>query len=561
MSSEPPGPDHVFNRYDMVIGPFWTQASGPEQAAQRQWQQTIAARGGVTLGQRVFISHFAAPYADQLALGNDTYIAAHAYLWGELSFGDHCTVNSFSEVRGHVRIGNGVRIGAHTSLLGFNHGRHPDRPIYQQPLTFAGITIGDDVWIGSHVVVLDGVTIGSHSIIGAGAIVTKDVAPWSIVAGNPARHIRDRREQPPRRPTFVDLGDKLRQFSQNARGQAAELINRCWQADTSSGTFVDQPGAQPTVRAWCDAVELSYLLMDRPPVQTSTDQIVHTLKTRQDPTTGLMLEFRESLPDVASLDGRASVNYLILSAGYALELLGERFDQPITSMAQMSPAELRKSLDRQPWRQHGWQAGSWVDAVGTALYRNRIDFDIDTDVDTLFGWLLTHCDPATGLWSPPNPTTGWHEAVNGFYRLTRGTFAQFGIPLPYPQRTIDSVLTHTANPDYFRPDRGTACNVLDVIHPLWLAGAQTDYRRTEVEAWARTQLHRALGCWHGDAGFSFALVAGTRPEEIPGLKGTEMWLSIIWLLADYLDLSDALGYRPNGVHRPEPGTALGLPSR
>ncbi len=558
MSLEPESPNHVFTRHDMVVGPFWTQASEQEQAAQRQLQQRITARGSVKLGQRVYISQYAAVYADQLTLGDDSHVAAYAYLWGELTFGKHCTVNSFSEVRGHVRIGDGVRIGAHTSLLGFNHGMDPHQPIYQQPLTMAGITIGDDVWIGTHVVILDGVAVGSHSIIGAGAIVTKDVAPWSIVAGNPARHIRDRRPQPPARPVESDLSVQLHQFGQKVRGQAEQLINRYWQEDTSHGTFVDRPGAKSTVRAWCDAVELSHLLLNRPPAQVSADYIVHTLKSRQDPATGLIPEFGDTCTVAASSDGRASVNYHILAAGYALELLGERFDHPIAAMAQMSSAELRRSLGSQPWREHGWQSGGWVDAVGTAFYRNGVDFHLDTEIDTLFGWLLTHCDPATGLWSPPHPTTGWMEAVNGFYRLTRGTFAQFGIPLPYPERAIDSILTHTRDGDYFRPDRGTACNVLDVIHPLWLAGRQTPHRRSDGQAWARTQLDRILPSWSDDAGFSFALGTGTRPDETPGLQGTEMWLSIIWLLADHLDLSDTLGYRPNGVHRPEPGIGLGF---
>ena len=93
--------------------------------------------------------------------------------------------------------------------------------------------------------------------------------------------------------------------------------------------------------------------------------------------------------------------------------------------------------------------------------------------------------------------------------------------------------------------------MLDVIHPLRLAGRQTAHRRSDGQAWARTQLDRVLPSWNDNAGFSFALGTGTRPDETPGLQGTEMWLSIIWLPADYLDLSDTLGYRPDGVHRPE----------
>ena len=53
------------------------------------------------------------------------------------------------------------------------------------------VKIEDDAWIGFNSVVLKGVTIGEGAIVGAGSVVTKDVAPWTIVAGNPARVIRE----------------------------------------------------------------------------------------------------------------------------------------------------------------------------------------------------------------------------------------------------------------------------------------------------------------------------------------------------------------------------------
>ena len=56
------------------------------------------------------------------------------------------------------------------------------------------ITIGNDVWIGQRVIILPGVKVGSHSIIGAGSVVTKDIVDFSIVAGNPAKLIRIRKD-------------------------------------------------------------------------------------------------------------------------------------------------------------------------------------------------------------------------------------------------------------------------------------------------------------------------------------------------------------------------------
>jgi acetyltransferase-like isoleucine patch superfamily enzyme len=547
-----------FTRYDLGVTPFWTDASPDEQDAQRAWHAEIATRGEVHLGPDAFVSPLAAVYADRLVVGAQSYLAAHVYLWGEHEIGENCTLNPFSELRGRVRMGDGVRVGAHTSILGFNHLTSPDEPIHQQPLVYKGISIGDDVWIGSHVVVLDGVSIGAHSVIGAGSVVTKDVPAWTVAAGNPARPIRDRRATKPASGP-ADLGSSLHRLAETARAQAAELLQRCWQGDDPEPGFVDRPDADPTLRAWCDAVELSDMLLDSTPPQVGAERIIEVLRSGQDPRTGLVPELpgpdgpRSAAP---SADGHAAVNYHVLAAGYALELLGSRFAHPITSVAEMSSQDLRSALDRLPWAGESWRAGSWVDAIGTALYRNRADFGLDGEIESLFGWLLTRCDRSTGLWGRPDERSRWLEPVNGFYRLTRGTFAQFGVPLPYPERTIDSVLAHAADTHWFRDDRGTACNVLDVIHPLWLSARQTGHRRAEGEQWARRQLARVLRSWRDGAGFSFALEAGHGPERTPGLLGTEMWLSITWLLADHLGCSDALGYTPRGVHRPEPRGAV-----
>jgi acetyltransferase-like isoleucine patch superfamily enzyme len=65
-----------------------------------------------------------------------------------------------------------------------------DRPFLEQGITARGITVHDDVWIGSGAIVTDGVTIGEGSVVAAGAVVTRDVAPHTVVAGSPARPIR-----------------------------------------------------------------------------------------------------------------------------------------------------------------------------------------------------------------------------------------------------------------------------------------------------------------------------------------------------------------------------------
>lgn len=172
--------------FDYCPWDFVGRASAGQRAAQDAHQRRLA-ESGARLGQRCYVSPAAGVFTDTLRLGADSYIAGHAYVTGDLTAGDDCTVNPYATVRGRITLGDGVRIGAHSSLLGFNHGFAPDRPVHRQPLTGKGITVGDDVWIGSHVVVLDGVTIGDHCVVGAGAVVTKDLAPWTVAAGNPAR--------------------------------------------------------------------------------------------------------------------------------------------------------------------------------------------------------------------------------------------------------------------------------------------------------------------------------------------------------------------------------------
>jgi hypothetical protein len=294
---------------------------------------------------------------------------------------------------------------------------------------------------------------------------------------------------------------------------------------------VDQPGGETAVRPWCDAIEIADLLVRRTPAGHSTDDLVRRLRAAE----------------VSVLDGPAS--YHVLCVGYALQLLGSCFEHPIA--LDLDPAR----FDELPWARNAWSAGAAIDSVGTAIARNLKDHSDSSMLYPLMGWLAAHADPETGMWGRPHPDDGWLQVVNGFYRLTRGTYAQYGLPLPYPEAAIRTVLVHSQDHRVFTGDGFNACNVLDVIHPLWLAGKQTDYGRAEGRRWAEQMLTAILDRWVDDAGFAFA-PEGTGDRAIPGLQGTEMWLAIIWLLTDYLGFSEVLGYRPRGVHRPEPLISL-----
>ncbi|TDC23850.1 acyltransferase [Streptomyces sp. 8K308] len=558
-------------RFDYCPWLFDKEATPEQRAAQLAHQRRFAATTGAEIGERCYLSPLAALHPDRFRLGDDSYVAAHAYLTGDISAGADCTFNPFTTVRGTVTLGEAVRIGAHTSLLGFNHSTAPDRRIHRQATTSRGITVGDDVWIGSHVVILDGVTIGDHCVIGAGAVVTRDVPDWAMVAGNPARFIRDRRDTS-RRPAHRtagtersrrggDLDARLADFAAAARDQAPALLARAWDGER----YADRPGAAPTVRAHCDAVEIADLLLGAPPAQLPAAAHAERLRAAQDPATGLVPEIGATLPAAAAdglVDDGAAL-YHVLSVGYALRLLDAAPAHPVHGVAGLTPRQLTDRLDRLPWAERAWHAGSWIDSFATAALWN-LELGAEPaapgTLEALFGWLLTRVDPWTGMWGRPAPGSGRLQVVNGYYRLTRGSFAQFGVPVPHPGRVVDTVLDHARDPRYFGGERENACNVLDVAHPLWLASRQTGHRAAEAHAWAEDQLDRALGRWREGRGFGFGPAPeSTGPGREPGLQGTEMWLAILWLLADLTGRSDLLGYRPRGVHRPEPARALTTP--
>ena len=109
----------------------------------------------------------------------------------KLFFGEYTCIRG----QGGVKIGDGVYTGTQVQIAAVNHVyADPDKFIKDQGITAEGITIEDDVWLGSNVVVVDGVTIGKGCIVGAGAVVTKDLPPYSVAVGVPAKVVKDRRD-------------------------------------------------------------------------------------------------------------------------------------------------------------------------------------------------------------------------------------------------------------------------------------------------------------------------------------------------------------------------------
>ena len=127
--------------------------------------------------------------------GKNIDVDKYARFTPELKIGDNSGIGNYCELNGPITIGNDVMMGPEVVMY---TTRHNDERIdismrYQGMKDRLPIVIGNDVWIGRRVIILPGVTIADGCIIGAGAVVTKDIPPYSVVAGVPARVIRRRK--------------------------------------------------------------------------------------------------------------------------------------------------------------------------------------------------------------------------------------------------------------------------------------------------------------------------------------------------------------------------------
>lgn len=138
-----------------------------------------------------------------ISLGKGAGLNRHSSLYaarGKIRLGDRVFLGDFSSVNANdseITIGSNVAIGPMTVIQGANHRfDRLDAPIVDQGHIPSQVVIEDDVWIGARCVILPGVHIRSGAVIGAGAVVTRDVPPLAVMAGMPARVLkyRDGRE-------------------------------------------------------------------------------------------------------------------------------------------------------------------------------------------------------------------------------------------------------------------------------------------------------------------------------------------------------------------------------
>jgi maltose O-acetyltransferase len=165
----------------------------------QQWRKRARnlMRRRVTIHRTARLSH-----RRNIRLGRRALICEYAIIRGGdalVEIGHFSQIGPFTVIfsGSGVTIGDNVMIGPHCCIASGGHDFHQ----VEKPMRFAGnltkgpIVIEDNVWIGANVTVSDGVRIGRDAVVGAGSVVTKDVAPFDIVAGVPARVMGNRLER------------------------------------------------------------------------------------------------------------------------------------------------------------------------------------------------------------------------------------------------------------------------------------------------------------------------------------------------------------------------------
>ena len=194
---------------------FWIWITGGKSLAS---EETAGGRFALWCGRRLATRHANVevasdakispearihPRSGRIRIGSKCQIAPGAIVQGNVELGENCSVQTGSILIGYgtrenpdgaIRIGNNVRIAPFVQMIAANH-RFDDtsRPITAQGLSHQPIVLGDDIWVAGRVMIMAGVTVGSGAILAAGAVVTKDVPPWAICGGVPAKILKSRK--------------------------------------------------------------------------------------------------------------------------------------------------------------------------------------------------------------------------------------------------------------------------------------------------------------------------------------------------------------------------------
>ena len=155
------------------------------------------------LGARVFLGEGSlfdvGGTAEGITIGSDSHISRSVTIRtqsGKVSIGEKINIGSGSFIYGYgdIEIGDNTLIANQVEIIGGDHTfEDVTRPMRFQGRSPSRIVIGEDVWIGTHAIIVGGVTIGKGAVIGAGAVVNRDIEEYAVAVGVPARVVRSRK--------------------------------------------------------------------------------------------------------------------------------------------------------------------------------------------------------------------------------------------------------------------------------------------------------------------------------------------------------------------------------
>ena len=164
---------------------------GKSFIAQDNCEINCLSKNGVVFGDKVTVGSFAIIRPTNL-YGGEPGVG--------LKMGNNSSIGPYSYIgcSGYIEIGDNVMISPRVSIYSENHNFDDIHlPMIEQGVTRSFVKIEDDCWIAANSIILAGVTVGKGAVVAAGSVVTKDVPPFSVVAGNPAKVVKARKPENP----------------------------------------------------------------------------------------------------------------------------------------------------------------------------------------------------------------------------------------------------------------------------------------------------------------------------------------------------------------------------
>lgn len=157
--------------------------------------RNVKLSGQIKFGNNIYIQDYSCVRGLNINIEDNVFIHENVLIRSNeyISIGKNTTINRNCCVLAKVVIGENCSIAPNVVIVGANHNfKDPTMVIKAQGSEMLGIKIEDDVWIGANVTVLDGITIGKGAVVAAGAVVNKQVLPYTIVGGIPAKRLGNR---------------------------------------------------------------------------------------------------------------------------------------------------------------------------------------------------------------------------------------------------------------------------------------------------------------------------------------------------------------------------------